>query len=164
MNTAVFLRRFPPRGKLCHGAARQVVPVRNGNVALLPGGELAAYLIEHAGAHRLFVFRTVEHSAAAGVVHVPGVWPSVHLLASFDRPGRIDRVERLFRYLAGQKWSASALSDAFWLRVSQVLSGRRPKHKVLLSLLASEQTHPGSAENKAALRSPSSPPFKDPRP
>jgi hypothetical protein len=140
MKTAVFLRRFPPRGKLCHGVPQRTVRIRNGEVALLGAGELAAYLIQHAGAHRLFVFRTIQRPDVAGAVRVPGVWPRVHLLAQFDRPGRIDRVENLFTYLASRQWIASTLSDLFWLRVSHVLNGRRPRRKVLLSLLSSEKT------------------------
>src|SRR5262249_48338572 len=107
-------------------------------VALLPPGILAAYLLDHAGEHRLFVFRTTHPEKLVARDRVPGVWPTVNLLVVFDKPGAIDRMESLFDFLEANHRPAARLSVLSWLRVSHGLGGRVPLRKVLLSLLAAE--------------------------
>jgi hypothetical protein len=67
---------------------------------------------------------------------VPGVRPRVQLLLELHTPGRIRRGRGLFGYLARTNHDPSALPDAFYLRVSAILGGRLPAHKILLSLLS----------------------------
>src|SRR5215471_3843370 len=96
--TAVLVRRVSPRTKLVYGAHDRVLSLRPAEeLALLPAGVIAAYLLQYAGAHRIFVFRTTK-SRASAIDRVPGVWPEVRLLVHLERPGAIDQVERLFHY------------------------------------------------------------------
>jgi hypothetical protein len=122
---------------LLYGIAEGFVAVSQGQVATFRDDQIVAYVFGTIGAQRLFVFRTLGDNQP-GAATVPGVWPKVRLLAEFKRAGRIDRVERLFAYLAKHRWDPSLLSDAFWLRISNVLGGHLPRQKALLSLLASE--------------------------
>ncbi len=138
MRTAIQLRFARPRSSLLFGPPEGLVTALRGEVATFREARIVAYLVRPVGAQRLFVFRTLAREEP-GSARVPGVWPKVRLLAEFKRAGRVDRMERLFAYLAKHGWDPSLLSDAFWLRVGQVLGGRLPRQKVLHSLLASER-------------------------
>jgi hypothetical protein len=139
-NTAILLRRVAPRAKILHGSPERVVPFRRSeDIALIASGGLVAYLLEHAGTHRLFVFRTTVPWDCEGTDRVPGVWPGVRLLVSVQEPGAIDRVEGVFNYLARRNRRPDELSDIFWLRVSHVMGGTRTNQRLLPALLAKEK-------------------------
>jgi hypothetical protein len=66
---------------------------------------------------------------------VPGVRPHVELLLELGTRGRTRLVRGLFAYLAKDAHDPSRLPDAFYVRVGFALGGRRPPHKILVSLL-----------------------------
>jgi hypothetical protein len=141
MNTAVQLRVPSAQGQglrceLVHGAPRAFEAGRLGPVALFGPGAIVAYgLVTTRGCPRLFVFRTlvVDDRLAATV---PGVRPRVRLLLALYTAGRIRRARRLFAYLLRTNRDPSALSDAFYFRVSAALGGRLPVPKIVHSVLS----------------------------
>ena len=103
-------------------------------LAFLIAMPLAGRAADLWGARRLYVFRTLE-GREKGAARLPGVRPRVRLLIEVRSAGRIDRVRRLFEYLSKRGFQPSLLPDAFYVRVSHVLGGRLPPHKVVRALL-----------------------------
>jgi hypothetical protein len=147
MNTAVQLRSAKddasaaPRCELLHGSPRAFAQGRSGPIAVFGAGELVAYLVRVRRRHQLFVFRTLEADDSLAA-RVPGVRPHVRLLLNVASAGRTRLVRSLFAYLVAERRDPSALSDAFWFRVSVALAGRLPPHKLLVSLLSHDSVQP----------------------
>jgi hypothetical protein len=126
-----------PRAELLAGSPCAVLPAALGPVTLFDPGQVVAYRIRYRRRARVFVFRTldVDDRLAASV---PGVRPRVRLLLNLGTNGRARLVRGLFGYLARHARDPSSLHDAFYVRVASALSGRLPAHKILVSLLESE--------------------------
>lgn len=139
--TAVQIASSETAGRLCselvYGLAEEFVVGARGPVAVFRPEKIVAYLVK-SDPPRLFVFRTLSTSERTEA-DVPGVRPGVRLLLAVDTAGRIDRVRRLFAFFAKEERDPSDLGDLFYLRVSLLLGGRLPAHKVLRSLLDSEK-------------------------
>jgi hypothetical protein len=138
MNTVVQVRHpagdAHPRAELLSGAPCAVIASPTGPVALFGPGEVVAYRIRYRRRTRVFVFRTLDVDDALAA-SVPGVRPHVELLLELGTRGRIRLVRGLFAYLAKHAHDPSRLPDAFYVRVGFALAGRRPPHKILVSLL-----------------------------
>jgi hypothetical protein len=138
MKTAVQLRHpaggIRPRAELLSGTPCAILSTALGPVALFGPGEVVAYRIQYRRRARVFAFRTldVDDPLAASV---PGVRPHVELLLELGTRGRTRLVRGLFAYLAKDAHDPSRLPDAFYVRVGFALGGRRPPHKILVSLL-----------------------------
>jgi hypothetical protein len=141
MNTAVQLRpiadRDRPRCDLVHGEPHEIVAGELGQIALFGPDMLVVYCLRHRRRSRLYVFRTLyvgDRLAAS----VPGVRPRVRLLVELRSTGRVRLARKLFGYLVRTCREPSGLSDAFYVRIGAVLTGRLPPQKILLALLGRE--------------------------
>ncbi len=119
---------------MVYGEPDHLLPGTKGALAVFSSGEIVVYLLDGHGARRLYVFRTLE-GREKGAARLPGVRPRVRLLIEVRSAGRIDRVRRLFDYLIKRGFQPSLLPDGFYVRVSHVLGGRLPPHKVVRALL-----------------------------
>lgn len=137
MKTVVQLRseaEDAPNCELVYGEPDHLLPGSMGALAVFSSGQIVVYLLVGHGARRLYVFRTLE-GRERGAARLPGVRPRVRLLIEVRSAGRIDRVRRLFGYLTKRGFQPSHLPDGFYVRVSHVLGGRLPPHKVVRALL-----------------------------
>jgi hypothetical protein len=157
MKTAVQLRTLGgddwPRAELLFGTPCDVGEGPLGPVARFESGQVVAYQIRSRRRRRLFVFRTLEVDDAFAVA-VPGVRPRVQLLMELRTAGRIRLARSLFAYLVRTGRDPSALPDTFYTRVGAMFGGRLPGHKILLSLLPTEQPSRGQ-ESSTALKAES---------
>jgi len=137
MKTVVQLRseaEDAPQCELVCGEPDHLVPGERGALAVFSAGQIVAYRLQGHGAERLYVFRTLARREQ-GSARLPGVRPRVRLLIEVRSAGRAERIRRLFEYLFKQGLGPSLLSDGFYVRVSHVLGGRLPAHKVVRGLL-----------------------------
>ena len=129
-------------GLLC-GGPFSVVGGDEGQIALLPPGRVAAYLLARRHTTGLYVFRT---GAGGGPTAVPGVSEPVHLLLSSGRRGAATRIRNFLRKVTSYGLDPSELTDEFWTRAAgALLARRRPSAQLLSSLLAREATSKGDA-------------------
>jgi len=150
MKTAVQLRSGGDvQCELVCGEPVSVASGARGPVALFAPDEVVAYLVRTAARRTLFVFRTlvVDDTWAASV---PGVLPRVRLLVHVCSAKRVRAVGRLFGYLARKTLAPSALSDAFYARVSHLVGGRTDAAR-LRALLQRELVRGGAQRDDAAL-------------
>ena len=165
MKTAVQVRTLAgeerPRAEILFGTPSDLNEGILGPVARFESGQIVAYQIRSRRRRRLFVFRTLEVDDAFAVA-VPGVRPRVQLLMQLHTAGRIRLARSLFAYLVRTGREPSALPDIFYVRVGNILAGRLPAHKVLLSLLPplgaqSRQRCTPALEDSTAIEPPSRP-------
>jgi hypothetical protein len=143
MKTALQLRDGhddAPRCELLGGDPLKVIEGRLGLIVVFGPGEIVAYVLHGQRQRRLFVFRTLDVDDAFAA-SVPGVRPHVQLLLALTSAGRVRLVRGLFSHLVKTGRAPSNLPDDFYVRVSALLSGRLPGHKILRSLL---RDHPGT--------------------
>jgi len=120
--------------ELVYGLPDDTRAGRLGPVALFPSDSIVAYRFRSGRRDRLYIFRTlaVDDSMAATI---PGVRPRVRLLVHLRSAGRVRLARRLFAYLCKQSIPPERIPDDTYLRIGVALSGRLPRHKILVSLL-----------------------------
>lgn len=122
--------------RLLFGAPLSIVGGDDGEIALLPPGRVAAYLVARRRTTGLYVFRT---AGGGGRTVVPGVSEPVRLLLSSGRRGTARRIRNFIRKVTSYGHDPSELTDEFWTRVAgALLARRRPSDQLLSSLLARE--------------------------
>jgi hypothetical protein len=137
MNTVLQVREGHGDALRCDllwGEPREVLAGPIGPILVFGPGEIVAYVLRTRRRRHLYVFRSLEVDDPLAAA-VPGVRPRVQLLLDFVSAGRMRLVRGLFAYLVKTGRSPSALPDDVYVRVSSVLSGRLPGHKILRSLL-----------------------------
>ncbi len=139
MRTAVQLRSETSiQCVLLAGTPAQTRPGRLGPIAIFEPDALVAYVVRTATTPSLSVFRTLAVDDALAAT-VPGVAPRVRLLVHVHTAGRVRAMRRLFHLITTRRIDPSALSDAFYVRVGAVLSGRPTDAARLRALLGREQ-------------------------
>jgi hypothetical protein len=124
--------------RLLCGGPFSIVRGEDGQIALLPAGRVAAYLVVRRRTTGLYVFRT---AAGDGRTRVPGVSEPVRLLLSSGRRATAKRIRNFIRKLTRYGHDPSDLTDEFWTRAGgAVLARRRPSEHLLSSLLARERS------------------------
>jgi hypothetical protein len=141
MNTALQLRDGrgdAPRCELLWGEPIEVLAGPLGPILVFRPGAIVAYVLHSRRRRHLYVLRTldVDDPLAASV---PGLRPRVQLLLDLASVGRVRLVRGLFAYLVKTGGAPSELPDDFYVRVSAVLAGRLPRHKILRSLIGSHR-------------------------
>jgi hypothetical protein len=140
MRTAVQLRADAAMSsEIVAGTPASVAQGRLGPIAIFEPDTIVAYLVRSPMGRSLAVFRTlaVDDSLAA---RVPGVAPRVRLLVYVRTAGRVRALRRLLHLLGTRRIDPSALRDAFYVRVSVALGGRRTDQARLRALLRREQS------------------------
>lgn len=121
---------------LFSGAPSVKVSAARGNIALLPAGQVAAYVVGRQRATAVYIFRTARDGE---LTIVPGVSEPVRLLFSSRRRGAFKRARNFIRNLTRYGHDPSDLSDDFWLRAGGAfMARRRPARQLLSYLLAGE--------------------------
>jgi hypothetical protein len=129
--------------RLLCGGPYSIVSGHEGEIALLPAGRVAAYLVARRRTTGLYVFRT---AGGEGRTVVPGVSDRVCLLLSSSRRGTAKRIRNFIRKVTSYGHDPSQLTDEFWTRAAgALLARRRPSTQLLSSLLAREATSQGDA-------------------
>jgi hypothetical protein len=126
------------------GGATTVIDGKLGPICLVPPAHLVAYLVETEIATRLFLFRTrakPEDPATA----VPGVHPFVNLLLETRTRTAARRACNLLRQLPTTGHEPAELSDAFWLRLGGLLTGRLPARAASVPSLLARETRGAAA-------------------
>ncbi|HEY4016046.1 MAG TPA: hypothetical protein VGM06_22075 [Polyangiaceae bacterium] len=142
MKTALQLRDGQgdaPRCELLWGEPLEVLGGPLGPILVFGAGAIVAYVLQSRRRRHLFVFRTLEVDDPLAA-SVPGVRPRVQLLLDLVSAGRVRLVRGLFAYLMKTGRAPSDLPDDFYVRISAVLCGRLPGHKILRSLLPPSTT------------------------
>jgi hypothetical protein len=122
--------------RLLCGGPFAIVGGDEGEIALLPPGRVAAYLVARRRTTGLYVFRT---AVGPGQTVVPGVSEPVRLLLSSGRRGTARRIRNFIRKVTSYGHDLSELTDEFWTRAAgALLARRRPSDQLLSSLLARE--------------------------
>jgi hypothetical protein len=122
--------------RLLCGGPFSIVVGEAGEIALLPLGRVAAYLVRRGRATGLYVFRTAIRGERTVL---PGLSEPVRLLLSSGRRGTAMRIRNFIRNVTSYGYDPSELSDEFWLRAAGALMARRrPGRHLLSSLLARE--------------------------
>ena len=122
--------------RLLCGGPYSTVSGDEGEIALLPPGRVAAYLVASRRTTGLYVFRTV---GGGGRTVIPGVSAPVRLLLSSGRRGTAKRIRNFIRKVTSYGNDPSELTDEFWTRAAGALLARpRPSPQLLSSLLARE--------------------------
>jgi hypothetical protein len=122
--------------RLLCGGPFSIVGGDAGEIALLPAGRVAAYLVVRRRTTGLYVFRP---ATAGGRTVVPGVSEPVRLLLSSGRRGTAKRIRNFIRKMTSYGHDPSLLTDEFWTRAAgALLARRRPSDQLLSSLLARE--------------------------
>ena len=109
---------------LLYGNMDELSSNHAGSVAWFVSGQVVAYLIEVGRKQHVFVFRTLDKSEK-DEVKIGGVSKRVRLLVDVQRVGSIRWLSQLFVRLQQGQPPPSDLSDGFYVRVNQVLNGRR---------------------------------------
>jgi hypothetical protein len=135
--TAVQLRAAGAvAARLLCGTPLSTVPSSHGDVALLPAGQIAAYLIRRGRTAGFYIFRT---GASGDRSLVSGVSEPVRLFLFTGRRSAAARTRNFLRKLSRYGHDPSSLSDDFWTRAAGALVARaRPTRQLLPSLLARE--------------------------
>jgi hypothetical protein len=125
--------------RIIHGAPTGIVRGRQGPIAFFAAHVLVASLLETAAGTRVFIFRTLFEGSRGS--YVPGVFPSVQLLAEARTKGAAALIRNLLLWVPKHGHDIDRLSDAFWLRVSNVVADRRRRGRLALpALLAHERS------------------------
>jgi hypothetical protein len=125
--------------RLLCGGPFSIVGGDDGEIALLPPGRVAAYLVARRRTTGLYVFRT---AVGGGRTVVPGVSEPVRLLLSSGRRGTAKRIRNFIRKVTSYGHDPSELTDKFWTRAGgALLARRRPSDQLLSSLLSRETPH-----------------------
>ena len=125
--------------RLLCGLRPSVVSGARGDVALLPEGRIAAYVVERRRTTGVYIFRTARGDALSVV---PGVSKPVRLLFASLRRGAARRTRNFVRNLTSYGHDPSDLSDDFWLRAAGALIARRRPGRLVLSYLLSREAAP----------------------
>src|SRR5450631_3759284 len=99
--------------RLLCGGPFSIVGGDEGEIALLPPGRVAAYLLARRRTTGLYVFRT---AGGGGRTVVPGVSEPVRLLLSSGRRGTAKRIRNFIQKLTRYGHDPSELTDEFWTR------------------------------------------------
>ena len=122
--------------RLLCGGPFPIVAGDVGEIALLPPGRVAAYLVARRRTAAVYVFRT---ACRGHRTTIPGVSQPVVLLMTGGRRGLARRIRNFIRKVTRYGHDPSDLTDEFWTRAAgALLARRRPNHQVLSSLLARE--------------------------
>ena len=122
--------------RLLCGGPFAIVAGDQGEIAILPPGRVAAYLVARGRTTGVYVFRTEE---GGGRTVVPGVSEPVRLLLSSGRRGTAKRIRNFIRKVTSYGHDPSDLTDEFWTRAcGALLARRKPSAELLSSLLARE--------------------------
>jgi hypothetical protein len=122
--------------RLLCGGPFSIVGGEGGEIAILPDGRVAAYLVVRRRTTGLYVFRT---AGGGERTRVPGVSEPVRLLLSSGRRATASRIRNFIRKLTRYGHDPSDFTDEFWTRVGgALLARRRPSEQLLSSLLARE--------------------------
>jgi hypothetical protein len=122
--------------RLLCGGPFSIVAGDDGEIALLPVGRVAVYLIARRRTTGLYVFRT---AMGGDRTRVPGVSDPVRLLLSSGRRATAKRIRNFIKKLTRYGYDPSDLTDEFWTRAGgALLARRRPSEHLLSSLLARE--------------------------
>ena len=122
--------------RLLCGGPFSIVGGDDGEIALLPVGRIAAYLVARRRTTGLYLFRT---AIGGDRTLVPGVSEPVRLLLSSARRATAKRIRNFIRNVTKYGHDPSGLSDEFWTRAGgALLARRRPSQQLLSSLLARE--------------------------
>lgn len=122
--------------RLLCGGPLSMVGGAAGEIALLPPGRVAAYLLARRRTAGIYVFRTASSGRRTTI---PGVSQPVVLLMSGSRRGLARRIRNFIRKLTSYGYDPSDLTDEFWTRAGgALLAHRRPNPHLLPSLLARE--------------------------
>jgi hypothetical protein len=136
--------------RLLCGGPFSIVAGDAGEIALLPPGRVAAYLVARRGMAGVYVFRTAYGGHRTTI---PGVSQPVVLLMSSNRRGLGRRIRNFIRKLTRYGHDPSALTDEFWTRAGgALLARRRPSHQLLSSLLVREASGTGAPVRGSAGR------------
>jgi hypothetical protein len=149
---ASFLRPEPPRGvtavqlradreitaSLICGAPVGTLPGSVGEIALLPPGQVAAYLVR--GLHRtgFYLFRTVAETGGP-LTLVPGLHAPVRIFLSTAKRGVVTRTRNFLRKLTSYGREPSVLTDDFWTRAAGALVARARASRQLLPYLLQQE-------------------------
>jgi hypothetical protein len=109
--------------RVVFGVADQIRVVDSRKDALFSPGRLVAYLVERAPARALFVFRTASSPRAASTIL--GVSATVDLVLVASTARAVRKASTTLRLLARTRRDVDTLSDAFWLRLADLVSARR---------------------------------------
>jgi hypothetical protein len=140
--TAVQLRRDATlTARLVSGVPVASYSGALGEIALLPGGQIAAYLVETTKTTGFYLFRTGERSPEPLTV-IPGVHPSVHVFLASPRRALVTRTRNFLRKLTSNGYDHAALSDAFWTRAAGALAARARVSRQLLPYLLQREIAP----------------------
>ncbi len=127
---------------LC-GTPVGTLPLSRGQIALLPAGQIAAYLVRSGRLTGFFIFRT---GVPSGTSSVPGVGAPVLLFLVAGRRREAARTRNFLRKLSRYGHDPSSLSDDFWTRAAGAIGARvRPTRQLLDSLLKREAAWQGAA-------------------
>ena len=127
---------------LC-GTPVATFPATRGQIALLPAGQIAAYLVRSGRLTGFFVFRT---GVRGGLSSVPGVGGPVLLFLAAGRRRETARTRNFLRRLSRYGHDPSSLSDDFWTRAAGALAARlRPTRQLLHFLLEREAARQGAS-------------------
>jgi hypothetical protein len=122
--------------RLLCGGPFSIVGGEDGEIAVLPDGRVAAYMVVRRRTTGVYVFRT---AGGGDRTRVPGVSEPVRLLLSSGRRATAKRIRNFIRKLTRYGYDPSSLTDEFWTRAGgALLARRRPSEQLLSSLLARE--------------------------
>ncbi len=144
MNTVLQIRDRQgdaARCELLWGEPYEVLSGPGGSILVFGPDAIVAYVLHAQSRRHLYVFRSLDVDDALAA-SVPGVRPRVRLLLDSVSAGRVRLVRGLFAYLTKTGRAPSDLPDAFYVRVSAALSGRLPRHKILVALLDASTESP----------------------
>jgi hypothetical protein len=140
--TAVQLRRDTTiTARLVFGAPVGSHVGALGEIALLPAGQIAAYLVETTETTGFYLFRTGVRSREP-LAAIPGVHPSVRLFLASPRRALVTRTRNFLRKLTSYGYDHAALSDAFWTRAAGALAARTRISRQLLPYLLQREIAP----------------------
>lgn len=122
--------------RLFSGTLSATVSAARGDIALLPAGQVVAYVVERQRTAAVYIFRIARDGELA---IIPGVSEPVRLLFSSRRRGAFRRARNFIRNLTRYGYDPSDFSDDFWFRAGGAFMARgRPARQLLPYLLARE--------------------------
>jgi hypothetical protein len=125
--------------RLLYGEPASIVAGELGDIALLPPGAIAAYLVKTDSATAFYLFRT-SFGGAGELAEVPGVRGPVRVFIATSRRGYATRTRYFLRRLTRYGYVPSDLSDDFWTRATGALAARGRVSPQLLPYLLQRET------------------------